>query len=72
VDGSEIAVVASINIITVVSVIYYLKGKVETMERSTNQRFEDLKEYINERLNDFYKMFNTRLRNIEELVYREE
>jgi len=72
VDGSEIAVVASINIITVVSVIYYLKGKVEAMERSTNQRFEDLKEYINERLNDFYKMFNTRIKNIEEIVFRDD
>ena len=71
-DGSEIAVVASINIITVVSVIYYLKGKVEAMERSTNQRFEDLKEYINERLNDFYKMFNTRIKNIEEIVFRDD
>ena len=71
-DGSEIAVVASINIITIVSVIYYLKGKIETMEKSTNQRFEDLKEYINERLNDFYKMFNTRIKNIENIVFRED
>jgi len=73
-DGETItavAITATINVATILGTLYYLKGKVETMEKSSNQRFEDLKQYINDRFNDFYKMFNTRLRNIEDIVYRE-
>jgi len=68
---TAITITATVNIVTIVSMIYYLKGKVESMEKSTNQRFEDLKEYINNRLNDFYKMFNNRIKNIENIVYKE-
>jgi len=73
-DGETItavAITATVNVATILGTLFYLKGKVETMEKSTNQRFEDLKEYINNRLNDFYKMFNNRIKNIEEIVYKE-
>jgi len=74
-DGETItavAITATVNIVTIVSMIHYLKGKVETMDKSVDQRFEDLKQYINERFNDFYRMFNNRIKNIEEIVYKEE
>jgi len=74
-DGETItavAITATINVATILGMLYYLRGKVETMEKSTNQRFEDLKQYINDRFNDFYRMFNNRIKNIEEIVYRDE
>jgi len=69
---TAITITATVNIVTIISMVYYLKGKVESMEKSTNHRFEDLKEYINNRLNDFYKMFNARIKNLENIIYNED
>jgi len=75
----SVAVIGTINIVSIITTLYYLKGKVENMDRSINKRIDDinkriddLKDYFAERLNDFYKMFNTRIKNIEEIVFREE
>jgi len=55
---TAITVTATVNIVTIVSMIYYLKGKVETMERSLNKRIDDLRDSLNRRIDDIYRVLN--------------
>jgi len=55
---TAITVTATVNIVTIVSMIYYLKGKVETMEKSLNQRINDLRDSLNKRIDDIYRVLN--------------
>jgi len=55
---TAITITATVNIVTIISMIYYLKGKVEVMERSLNQRINDLREHLNHRIDDIYRMLN--------------
>ncbi|RLG74651.1 MAG: hypothetical protein DRO14_05500 [Thermoprotei archaeon] len=60
-DGETITAVtitATVNIVTIISMIYYLKGKVETMEKSLNQRINDLRDSLNKRIDDIYRVLN--------------
>ena len=82
-DGIDVMAIAGINILTIVATVYYLKGKVEQMNKQyqyeqqqlikyIDARISDLKEYVSDRFNDLYKMFNTRIRSIEHIVYKED
>jgi len=55
---TAITVTATVNIVTIISMIYYLKGKVETMERSLNKRIDDLRDSLNRRIDDIYRVLN--------------
>ncbi|RLG79790.1 MAG: hypothetical protein DRO40_12225 [Thermoprotei archaeon] len=55
---TAITITATVNIVTIVSMIYYLKGKVETMERSLNKRIDDLRDSLNRRIDDIYRVLN--------------
>ncbi len=55
---TAITITATVNIVTIISMIYYLKGKVETMEKSLNQRINDLRDSLNKRIDDIYRVLN--------------
>jgi len=55
---TAITVTATVNIVTIISMIYHLKGKVETMERSLNKRIDDLRDSLNRRIDDIYRVLN--------------
>jgi len=63
---TAITVTATVNIVTIVSMIYYLKGKVETMERSLNQRINDLRDSLNKRIDDIYRVLNKDITTVRE------
>jgi len=71
-DGTitAVAVTATINIVTIVGMIYYLKGKVEEMEKRFDSKINDLKDFFNTRINDIKESLNARLSNVEDIVYR--
>jgi len=72
-DGMTLAITvsASINIVTIVSMVYYLKGKVESIDKSLNKRIDDLKDHVDKRIDDIKQLLSNRIRSIEEIVYRE-
>ena len=67
---TAITVTATVNIVTIISMIYYLKGKVETLERSLNKRIDDLDKSVNRRIDDLKYLISNRIRNIENTVYK--
>jgi len=68
----SVAIIGAVNIVSIIATLYHLKGKVEHMDNSINKRIDELKDYFDKRLDDFYKMFNTRIKNIENIVFRED
>ncbi len=93
-DWTTIAVNGSISVGTLIAVVYYIKGKLDRIEKDFDNarqeerqerekqydriikyidtRFNDLREYVDSKFEYIYRLFNTRVKNIEEIIYREE
>ncbi len=67
-DGLELTITATINIITVVGLVYYMKGYMKAKFSSIDQKLKAREENQKQNKNLLYKYIDTRINDLKEYV----
>ena len=67
-DGLELTITATINIITVVGMVYYMKGYMKAKFGAIDQKLKSIEENQKQNTNTLYKYIDTRISDLKEYV----